>query len=216
MFPYISVGPGDLVDILLPLEPCVRHILLIFTPGDALVLQQVDNGGDVSINGTDGVIVHAKVVTAMRGDIIWLGRVSDSKIVAERDTLAGQPCQVGFKPVSQCLYLVSDQLQEREGVLTIANSHSIVGVLKPDHGETVKRLALDIADRAEGVGLGLLRNGRPGSDCQAVGDLKSHAGSLKRREALDRHHRAEESRAKPTAGCGWTARAICRTPCPAE
>jgi hypothetical protein len=86
---------------------------------------------------------------------------------------------------------------EREDVLTIADSHFVVRVLKPDHGETVKRLALDIADRAEGVGLGLLRNDTPGSDCQAAGDLRSHGDSLKRREALERHHREETSR-------GWT------------
>lgn len=95
VLPHVVVGPGDLVDPFLALEPGVRHVLLVLAPRDALVLQKVDDRGDVGVNGADGVVVHAEVVTSVRSNIVGLRGVSHAKVVAQRDALGGQPCQVG-------------------------------------------------------------------------------------------------------------------------
>lgn len=92
VLPHVGVGPSNLIHPFLSLEPGVRHVLLVLAPGNALVLQQVDNRGDVGIDSADSVVVHAEVVASMRGNIIWLRRVSHAKVVAQRDTLVSQPC----------------------------------------------------------------------------------------------------------------------------
>lgn len=103
MLPHVVVGAGDLIDPFLSLEPGVRHVLLVLAPRDALVLQKVDDRGDVGVNGADSVVVHAEVVTSVRSNIVGLRGVSHAKVVAQCDALAGQPGQVGCKlSVSDC------------------------------------------------------------------------------------------------------------------
>lgn len=63
----VVVGSVLLVHPAEALVPRVRHVLLVHAPGDATVLEQVNDGGDVGIGAIEGIVLHAKVVTGNGG-----------------------------------------------------------------------------------------------------------------------------------------------------
>lgn len=121
----VVVCLGLLIDPGLSFKSRIWHVLLVLRPGNTLILQQIDDAGDIARNLVEIIIVHAKVVTTNRGNVVGLTRVSDSVVVAQRDAFLGQPGKVG-----------------------IASSFVIVGVLEPDSNEAIEHLAFDVAGRA--------------------------------------------------------------------
>jgi len=64
-----------------PFETGIWQIFLIFGPADAFILQEIDEGGDVSGDLPEAVVVHAEVVAADGGDVIGLAGMGDAVIV---------------------------------------------------------------------------------------------------------------------------------------
>lgn len=90
----ISVGVGLLVGEVEALEASIWQTLLVLTPRDTLNIEEINDGGDVSWESVEVVIVHAEVVTSSSGGVFWLGRMSSSKVAAEGDTLLGKELQI--------------------------------------------------------------------------------------------------------------------------
>lgn len=63
MLPHIVPGHGDLVGVVEPLETGVGHVLLVFSPGNLLGIEQIRDGGDIGGHLVEVVVVHAKGVT---------------------------------------------------------------------------------------------------------------------------------------------------------
>ena len=64
-----------------------RHVLLIFSPADVLLVQKVHNGGYIGWDIFQVVIVQSPEVTSHGADIIGLARVSQAIVASESDTL---------------------------------------------------------------------------------------------------------------------------------
>lgn len=80
-----------LVDVGLALEAAIRHVLLVVAPRDALVLEQVDDGGYVLDYLGEVIVLHPEVVTTDGRDVVGLRRVRDGVVVGERDAMLGYP-----------------------------------------------------------------------------------------------------------------------------
>lgn len=118
----IVVCLGVLVDVTLALETGVRHILLVSAPGNALVIEQVNDGGNVGWDLLEVVVVAAKGITTNGGDVVGHRRVCHTEVVVNADTLRCKPLQVW---VVKCIV--------------------IVGVLQPDGHETIEDLGVSLA-----------------------------------------------------------------------
>lgn len=66
MLANVVVCTSLLIDPSEPLEASVRHILLVKTPGDTLILEQVDNGADILRNLGEGITIESEIITEMR------------------------------------------------------------------------------------------------------------------------------------------------------
>lgn len=74
----------------------VRQSLLVLTPRDALDVEQIGNGGHIGGDLVEIVVVHTKVVTSSRGNVVGLRRVGGGKVVGQEDTLLGELSKVGI------------------------------------------------------------------------------------------------------------------------
>lgn len=90
----VVVGAVLLIDPSVAFKARVRHVFLVFTPRNVLLLQEIDDGGNVGIDEVHLVIVHAKVIASVRGDIVGLRGVRLGEVVLEGDTLLSHPGQV--------------------------------------------------------------------------------------------------------------------------
>lgn len=59
------------------LKTGVRHMLLVLSPRDGLLVQQVSDGGNISRGLVEVIIVHAKGITTNCREVVGLGRVSE-------------------------------------------------------------------------------------------------------------------------------------------
>ena len=183
----LLIYPGE------ALETAVGHVLLVLAPADALGVKQVNDGRHIGVDEVEVVVVHAKVVTTNCSHVVRLGRVRHSEMVAESDTLGGQPGKIRYRRELILGAFRQSQLAKGE-VHTVSGSELIVGILEPDDCEAVEHLALDIARGAEALcgGLGgidvLCRGGRvlslgecrPGSG-QEGDSLRAHLALAWRR-----------------------------------
>jgi hypothetical protein len=117
VLPDIVVRLGRLVDVALALEARVRHVFLIGTPRDTLVIKQIDNARDIGRNLLEVVVVTPERVSANGCNVVGHGRVRHAEVVMDTDALRREPLQVG-----------------------IVKSVVIVGVLEPDCHKTIKDL----------------------------------------------------------------------------
>lgn len=68
MLPDVVIGAVLLVDPSKTFEARVWHVLLIKTPGDTLVLEQVNDGRNILRNGGEWVAIEPKVL-ALKGSV---------------------------------------------------------------------------------------------------------------------------------------------------
>lgn len=69
---HVVLLAGLLIDPGHALKARVRHVLLILAPADSLVFQNIHDGRHVGRDPEEGIIVHAKVLSTNRADIIGL------------------------------------------------------------------------------------------------------------------------------------------------
>lgn len=93
----VVVGTGLGVDVAEALVAGVGLVLLVVAPRDATVLEQVDDGRHVEVGRVEIIILHAKVVTGNSRHVVGLGRMSDTIVVGQLDTLLGEPGEVGCR-----------------------------------------------------------------------------------------------------------------------
>jgi hypothetical protein len=117
VLPHVVVGLGLLVHITLALEARVRHVLLVSRPRDALVLEQVDERGNVGIDSLEVVVVTTEGVTADGSNVVGHGRMGHAEHVGNADALGCQPLKVG-----------------------VSKGIGIVGVLEPDRHIAIEDL----------------------------------------------------------------------------
>jgi hypothetical protein len=117
VLPDIVVRLGRLVDIALALEARVRHVFLVGTPRDTLVIKQIDNARDVGRNLLEVVVVASECVSADGGNVVGHGRVCHAEVVVNTDALGCEPLQVW-----------------------VAKGIVVIGVLEPDCHESIKNL----------------------------------------------------------------------------
>lgn len=120
----IVVGTRLLVDPRETFEPGVWHVLLVRTPGDTLIFEQVGDARNVGDDLIEVVVVHAKVVTPMACTVVRLGWMRHAEVVGQCDGFGGQPGHVGI----------------RGGFIE-------VGVFEPDDYKAVESSARDMALR---------------------------------------------------------------------
>ena len=72
----------------------VRESLLVLTPRDLLGIQQIGDGRHIGRDLVEIVIVHAKVVTGSRCNIVGLRGVGSGKVVCQENTLLRDLCKV--------------------------------------------------------------------------------------------------------------------------
>ena len=63
MLANVVIGTSLRIDPRETLETSVRHVFLVQTPADALVLEQIDNSGDILGNLSEWVAVETEVIT---------------------------------------------------------------------------------------------------------------------------------------------------------
>lgn len=85
---HVLVGAGQRVAVTLVAR--MGHVLLVFTPGDLLGVEQIGNGGDIGGNLVEVIVVHTEGVTSSGGTIVGLRGVGHGVVVGEQDTLLGQ------------------------------------------------------------------------------------------------------------------------------
>jgi hypothetical protein len=101
-----------------------RQVLLVLGPGDALGLEEVDDGADVLRDVVERIVAQAEEISANRSNVVRFRRVRNAVVGGEEDAL------------------LSESLETRG-----RGSCGVVGVLRPDLDEAVEGLARD--DRAE-------------------------------------------------------------------
>lgn len=117
VLPDIVVRLGCLVDVALTLEARVRHVFLVGTPGNTLVVKQVDNTRDVGRDLLEVIVVTSECVSANGCNVVGHRRVCYAEVVVNTDTLRRKPLQVW-----------------------VAERVVIIGVLEPDCHKSVKDL----------------------------------------------------------------------------
>jgi hypothetical protein len=98
----VVVGARLLVDPSHAFEASIWHILLILGPRDTLVLKEINNGRDVSIDLAEVIVLHAKVVTTDSSNVVGLTGMRDSMVPSESDSLGCQPLQVFCGVLALC------------------------------------------------------------------------------------------------------------------
>lgn len=92
---HIVVGAVLVVHPREALETRVGHVLLVKTPRDTVVLEQVNDSRDIARVAVEVIVLHAKVVTSDGGHVVGLRRMSDAKVVGQGDALGSEPSKVG-------------------------------------------------------------------------------------------------------------------------
>jgi len=118
VLPDIVVCLGRLVNVAFALEARVRHIFLVGTPGDALVIKQIDNTRDVGRDLLEVVVVTSECVSANGCNVVGHGWVCHAEVVVNTDALRRKPLQIW-----------------------VVERVVIIGVLEPDCHESVKDLS---------------------------------------------------------------------------
>ncbi len=75
----------------IPLKPRVRHILLIQTPGDALIIEEIHQGPEFLRDTEKPVGPHAVCAATDGSDVVGLAGVGQSEEVAKGYALGGGP-----------------------------------------------------------------------------------------------------------------------------
>lgn len=114
-------------------------MFLILAPSNLLGVEQIGNGGDISRNAVEVVILHAKGVSSGSSTVVWLRRMRDGVVVGQGDTLGGEPFEID-----------------------ITSGGLVISVLHPDLVETIECKALDIAFWREWLDSGSRRMNRRG------------------------------------------------------
>ena len=91
------------------------HVLLIFSPTNALRVQEVHNGGNIAWDVFQVIIVQSPEVASPGGEIVGLARVGYAIVASEKDTLCGEV------------------LEDRLGGCLV-----VVGVFEPDLDEAIE------------------------------------------------------------------------------
>ena len=91
------------------------HVLLIFTPTNALLIQEVHDSRDVARDIYQIIVVQSKEVTSRSAEIIGLARVCQTIVTGESDTL------------------LREVLEDLLGCSCV-----VVGVVEPDLDETIE------------------------------------------------------------------------------
>jgi len=73
----------------------VWQVLLVQTPRDASLLEQVHNGRYILGNGSEWVTIETEIFSSDNGHVVWLRWVSDRNVVGQSDTLLGKELEVG-------------------------------------------------------------------------------------------------------------------------
>lgn len=160
VLPDIVIRLGRLVDVALALEARVRHVFLVGTPRDTLVIKQIDNAGDIGRDLLEVVVVTSECVSTDRCNVVRHGRVCHAEVVVNTDALRCKPLQVW-----------------------VAESIVIVGVLEPDCHEPIKDLLYFISPfllsmrKLDGIYLALDMRSRLSSLCCSFSS--SHIGTLR-------------------------------------
>lgn len=69
MLAYVVIGTSLGIDPRETLETSVWHVFLVQTPADALVLEQIDNTGDILGNLNEWVAVETEVITDIESEM---------------------------------------------------------------------------------------------------------------------------------------------------
>lgn len=97
----IVVRASLLVDPCEALVSTVWQVLLVDTPADLLVLEQIDDGGDILRHSDEWVAVQAEVVTADGGHVVGLTGMGDGEVVLEGDALLREEVEVGCNSLAR-------------------------------------------------------------------------------------------------------------------
>lgn len=99
-----------------PFKTGVWHIFLVQAPADSSFLEQINNGRNILRNLGERVSIETKVVAMCKLDshladkntasnipsycchVVWLTRMSESKVVAQGDSLLGKKLEVCLRP----------------------------------------------------------------------------------------------------------------------
>jgi len=79
-----------LVDPSKALKAAVWHVLLVETPANLLLVEEIKNSGNVVRNLVESIVCDAEVVTANGCNVIWLARMGDTVILREGNALTGE------------------------------------------------------------------------------------------------------------------------------
>jgi hypothetical protein len=97
-----------------------RQVLLVLGPGDALGLEEVDDGADVLRDVVERIVSQAKEISTDRRNVVRFRRVRDAVVGGEEDALLSESLETWGR-----------------------GSCGVVGVLRPDLDEAVEGLARD-------------------------------------------------------------------------
>lgn len=134
----LLVHPGD------PLEAAEGLVFLVVAPRDALVLEKIDDGGDVLVHLTEVIVLHAEVIAPDSGDVVRLRGMCDGMVATQGNPLLGKPGEICCN-LSACIRRIRTYFWCKGSKHTVIDGHLVIGVLEPDDSKTIKRLALDLA-----------------------------------------------------------------------
>lgn len=77
-------------------EPGIWETFVIVTPGNAFVLEQIDDCGDIAIDEDEAVAVQSKCVATCRRNVVWLTRSTNSVQVRQQNSLINQGLTIGW------------------------------------------------------------------------------------------------------------------------
>lgn len=77
------------------LEAGVRQALVVVAPADALVLEQVDDSGNVLVHKDETVAVQTERIATAWSNVIRLAGNTNSVLVSEQDALVNESLAIG-------------------------------------------------------------------------------------------------------------------------
>lgn len=143
MLADVVVGEVGLVGEVESEEAGVGEVLLVGAEGDALGVEQVDDGRHVLWKRKEVVVVNAEVVATDDGGVVGLGGVGHGVVVGQGDGLLGELLQawvVGGEGIVLVMLVGCYQTRRRA-----TNS-----VLEPDLHDTVESLTLHVRGEDNG------------------------------------------------------------------